>query len=134
MNLRRLEVHVPVPVLSRNRRQNRWEQARNTKVRRQASWLAARDLILLRSLHLDPRAPKRITFCAYMGQRMDGDNLDLKPYIDGLRDAGIIHDDSVTSGHVIDLNAEQVITPVGRRRLVIAVEFLEIPAPAAGAV
>ena len=55
-----------------------------------AGWLVGSDV------------PKIVTFAASVHNLMDDENLAyaLKPTRDGLRDAGIIHDDSPRSGHV----------------------------------
>lgn len=54
-----------------------------------------------RPLGWPPEAPKRITFVIYSRRAFDDDNLTMvaKPSRDGLRDAGIIHDDARRSGH-----------------------------------
>jgi hypothetical protein len=122
----RFTVRIPWPVRSMNRLASHWApRGQSTKVRRTVAWLETRrQLMSVRGLALDPRAPKRITFEAHGPRRMDPDNLILKPYIDGLRDAGVIHDDGPreVTGHDIQ-PATQVIDRAWRG-LVITVELL----------
>ena len=57
-----------------------------------------------------PEMPKTITFTAHVGRAFDDDNLAhaFKHHRDGLRKAGLIHDDRWTSGHTF--RYEQVIS------------------------
>ena len=50
----------------------------------------------------DPATPKIIRFVANLWNLMDEDGLraSLKPTLDGLRDAGVIHSDGPNSGHL----------------------------------
>jgi len=73
----------------------------------------------------DMRRPKRITLCAQVGRRMDNqDNLRaaLKPIVDGLVDARVIHSDGPTSGHVIEY-----LQLVNRRERGVRVTVAEEP-------
>jgi hypothetical protein len=96
-----LTLWVPVPVQSRNVRHGHWSKAA-WAVRRRRTWTA----VLARSAMADmgplippAHTPKRVTFTVHVGRLLDPDNVDTKPYLDGLRDAGVIHEDSATSGH-----------------------------------
>jgi hypothetical protein len=117
-----LSLRVPWRIVSRNVKAAHWApEAHRRRVRRLATALEVRSQLLhLRELHLDPRAPKRIRFCAHVGRLMDLDNLDTKPYLDGLRDAKVIHDDGPQTGHVIE--APTQVLDHAWRGLVITVE------------
>jgi hypothetical protein len=134
--LTRFTIRVALPVESLNRKRGEhWTKTRRSgKTRREGTWLETRaQLMSFRHLQLDPRSPKRITFTAFVGRLTDPDNFFLKPYIDGLRDALVIHDDGPpeTSGHYInDPPITQVLTREPKRRgLAITVELLSAAPP-----
>ena len=68
---------------------------------------------------IDPKTPKRIIFTGHVVRKFDCDNFmsAMKPVRDGLKDAGIIHDDGPDSGHEFVYN--QIID---RKRLGVEVK------------
>jgi hypothetical protein len=121
----RLVLRVPYAAQNPNRRPAHWSgAAHDAKLRREATFLAARNLLIsMGVLAPDPVAPKRVTYTLLVGKLRDVENtVTTKPYTDGLRDAGLLHDDSPESGHVFVLPPRQAIS--SQRGVEITVELL----------
>ena len=100
-----LRVFVPGIVTNQLNGAQGWHWSRVAKERKE--W-RARTVTMVRSRRHEapfvPTVPKRITFTAHVWSRFDDDSLPatMKSVRDGLIDAGLIHADGPTSGHVFE--------------------------------
>lgn len=103
-------------------------QARERKGWRERTFLHCTDVMMRERWHIPPRTPKLITLRVSTWNTFDEDGLAaaLKPVIDGLRDAGIVHDDSPRACHAI-IRRQQI----NRRRRGVEV-VVEVAAGVAG--
>jgi hypothetical protein len=105
----RLGVFVPGRVVSPNHVEWWGTRARRVQRTRDAVCAAILAAVGRRRFVVPPERPKRILFRAFVKRFLDDDNLQgaVKPFRDGLQDAGVIRDDSPRDGHAFAY--EQVV-------------------------
>ena len=111
-----LTVFVPGKLVNPLNARMHWAaQARWAKNWRRTTALIVGDMMKRAAWREDATVPKRVTFIAHVARLMDRDGViaALKPAVDGLRDARLIHDDDPVSGHEFG-DPVQVVDRKGR--------------------